>query len=560
MALTHQLAERLTSHGPLLRNFARNYVVQTIGEWRGKPLIFEGWQDRFFTEALSVDPATGLRIYHEVLLGIPRKNGKSMGASAAGLYMATFDGWEDRTEDAWDDERGLYYPVFHGEGAPQVYVAAGARDQARVIFGQMKATVDLSPRLADVARPMQYEILIPDNGGVIRVISSDAKLQHGSNPSSNLIDELWAHDSDELYTALTSGTAARRQPFTLTLTTSGYDEDSALGQIYTRATKLLDHEQPEPGLHIYRDRANGFLMYWYGAPPDADPEDPTWWRHANPASWVTVDYLRREKNKITMRLADFMRWHLNMWTAAEQPWLPPGTWPALQTKVRDRDGNPLVTFDQALPVTGGVDMGQTYDSTGICEAQRRTDPDGVERVYLRATPWVNPYPVNHPLRGMWQVNQEEVRAHLRATAARYPRAAAMAEVQLGRTTRTITKVMPGPAVAYDPWHFSESAQQLSQAGVNMVEFPQNASRMVPASELFYQLAKEGRLVHDGNPVLAQHVANAVAQLTPRGWRIAKGKAATKPIDLAVAAVMAVWQAMQPVPDDSPPKRRRAHGF
>lgn len=53
-------------------------------------------------EALEFDPATGLRIYNEVGLGIPRKNTKSTMASAAGLYMLDAD----------------------GESEPEVYVAA----------------------------------------------------------------------------------------------------------------------------------------------------------------------------------------------------------------------------------------------------------------------------------------------------------------------------------------------------------------------------------------------------------------------------------------------------
>ena len=40
----------------------------------------------------GVRPATGLRIYNEVGLGIPRKNTKSTMASAAGLYMLDADG------------------------------------------------------------------------------------------------------------------------------------------------------------------------------------------------------------------------------------------------------------------------------------------------------------------------------------------------------------------------------------------------------------------------------------------------------------------------------------
>jgi phage terminase large subunit-like protein len=59
-------------------------------------------------EALEIDPATGLRVYSEVGLGLPRKNGKSMQASAAAHY----------------------FPSADGEAGPEVDVAAAARRRA----------------------------------------------------------------------------------------------------------------------------------------------------------------------------------------------------------------------------------------------------------------------------------------------------------------------------------------------------------------------------------------------------------------------------------------------
>lgn len=78
-------------------------------------------------------------------------------------------------------------------------------------------------------------------------------------------------------------------------------------------------------------------------------------------------------------------------------------------------------------------------------------------------------------------------------------------------------------VVYDPNAFRESAQELEERGLPMVEFPPNNARMVPASEKLYELIRERRLVHDGDPVLRSHVLAAVAQLTERGRRISKRK-------------------------------------
>lgn len=525
------------SLGPAVGAFCAANVRHTKGQWgalrdasgqvirAAQPLVFEAWQQVFLNEAFEVDPATGLRVYHEVLLGIPRKNGKSTMAAGISLYLLVAD----------------------GEAGPEVYNAAGAKDQARVVFQQAREFVDASPTLADVLLPKRYEIDCPENAGHLRVISSDAKLQHGSNPSGSVIDELWAHRTDDLYVALTSGTAARQQPFTLTCTTAGFDEESPLGVLYGKAL-TLEVERPTPYLTIARDREAGFLMYWYGVPdePAFDVHDPAVVKQANPASWVTERYLAKEMRKPSMRFIEYRRWHANQWTASEEAWIEGSLWDACK--------DPSVQLTPALPVGAGIDMGEVYDSTGRVVAQRQPCPHPThepeacpgDRVVVRPRRWANPYPPGHTLRDAWRVNTEEVREDLRELHATYP-------VPMARRDK---RIMPGPAFGYDPWQFRESAQLLEDDGLNMVEFPQNASRMGPASEALLELVKGGRLVHDGDPQLRQAITAAVAKRTPRGWVITKPKGSTKLVDLAVACAMAVQMAMLEAPK---PRERKARG-
>jgi phage terminase large subunit-like protein len=418
--------------------------------------------------------------------------------------------------------------------------------------------VDMSPTLGDYLLVMRDRIDCPENNGHLRVIASDAKLQHGSNPSGNVIDELWAHATDDLYTALTSGTAAREQPFTLTITTAGFDEESPLGRLYGRALEL-EVERPTPYLTIARDRESGFLMYWYGVPDDPafDVSDPAVVAQANPASWVTERYLRKEMTKPSMRLIEYKRWHANQWTASEDAWLEPSLWDACRDDT-DEAGLPAHPPTKALPVGVAVDMGEVYDATGRVVAQRQPcwHPDHVPEaclgdvVVVRARRWSNPYPPGHALRDQWKVSTEEVRADLREQRELYP--VPMAK----RDHRT----MPGPAFGYDPWHFRESAEMLEDEGLNMVEFPQNAARMGPASEQLLELVKARRIVHDGDTQLRQAITSATAKRTNRGWVITKPKGSTKLVDLAVACAMAVSMAMLEAPKPRKKASRRAVGF
>lgn len=533
------------SNGHAVGQFCFENVRQTKGRWAGEPLHFEPWQQRFLNEAFEVDPITGLRVYREVLLGLPRKNGKSTMAAGISLYLLAGD----------------------GEAGPEVYNAAAAKDQARVVYQQARNFVEASPTLPDHLIVGRSEIQAPEVMGYLRVISSKANLQHGSNPSGVVIDELWAHPTDDLYVALTSGTAAREQAFALTITTAGFDEESPLGLLYNRALKLGDIERPTPYLTIARDRSTGFLMYWYGVPDDPafDVSDPAVVKEANPASWVTAEYLWSEQNKPSMRFVEYRRWHANQWTEAEDAYIEASVWDACRSELTLRGG---LLEEGGLPLAGGVDMGEVYDSTGLVWAQRQRglpcdnelcstqeghgQPGCTEdRVVLRARRWANPYPPGHHLREHWRVNTEEVRGVIRDHREAYPEAMALRD----------ERRWPGPAVGYDPWHFRESAELLlDEDRVNMVEFPQNASRMGPASELLLELAKAGRIAHDGDPELRQAILGAVAKRTRRGWVIDKPKGSKRLIDLAIACAIAVSLAMIEPPKPRQRKPRRAVGF
>jgi phage terminase large subunit-like protein len=64
--------------------------------------------------------------------------------------------------------------------------------------------------------------------------------------------------------------------------------------------------------------------------------------------------------------------------------------------------------------------------------------------------------------------------------------------------------------------------------------------MVPACAKFYDHVVEGRLEHDGDPLLARHLNNAVVKTDNLGPRIVKDKRnSTRKIDGAVAAVLAL---------------------
>lgn len=494
--------------GPRFAAFCEHYVRHTKGRWAHNPLLLEPWQREFWWEALEVDPITGLRIYTEVGLGLPRKNGKSMVASAAGLYFLVAD----------------------GEAEPEVYVGAAARHQAGIVLGQSRRMAQQSPRLARHVSVRTTLIECPQNGGIMRAVSADAALQHGLNPSANIIDELHAHKTADLYTALTTGGGAREQPFTLWISTAGDADAGILSSLYASMFDGPGELEDRGSLRIYRDKPHGVLIYWYGAPRDADIESPAVWLGANPSSWLRDGkYLDQEYSRLKARGAvlEWRRYHLNQFVGTEEAWLPEGAFVACR-----EEG---IALNPDLPVGVGVFKTAQSDGASIAVAQRQGS-----RVMLTCTTFARESATG-------RVSAEAMRLHLLALSDRFPRPQ-MADPK--------TKApLPGPAIAFNRVQFTESAEALDQEGLNMVEFPQIASTMAPASTTVYELVTTKRLVHDGNPVLAEHFDATPSTLTDSGMRAMPRRDGSRTNHAAIASVMAVAMAMQ-----EPPKPRRQATF
>jgi phage terminase large subunit-like protein len=104
---------------------------------------------------------------------------------------------------------------------------------------------------------------------------------------------------------------------------------------------------------------------------------------------------------------------------------------------------------------------------------------------------------------------------------------------------------PVLGVIYDPHLFDP--EELSDEGFLMIEFPQSNERLVPASKALYEAIHEGRLRHDGDPVLRSHVISAGAKDVSggEGWRFSKA-ASKKLIDGCICLVMGIEEALKRV--------------
>jgi phage terminase large subunit-like protein len=490
------------SQGPRVVKWIESNACFTNGEWIGKPFRFLPWQKRLIYELFEVDPATGLRRYRWAYVSMPKKNGKTELAAALGLYFLIGD----------------------DEPAPLIVCAAASDEQADLVYGAAKRMCELSPTLSQVTEPYEKEILVPSLPGArLRRVAAVSGTNDGQNIHAVLADELheWTGPKGEqVWNVLTNGTGARRQPMVLQTTTAGYDQDSICYRQYEYGSKVRAGEIVDPAYYFFCAEAS----------EGADHRDPNVWATVNPSYGVLVHepFFRDQLTKKTE--AVFRRYFCNQWTRSIEAWLPFGAWEAC--------ADPSLELDPALPLHVGVDVALRNDSTAVVAAQRQG-----ERTVVRAKVWENPYSPDDPRHGEWSLNIFEVETHLRDLREQFP--APACELN--------DEVLPGPGFAYDPAYFQRSAQVLAGDGLTMIEFKQHDSNMISASQSLYQLVVEGKLAHDGDPILARHVGNATADQKPRGWRLTKPKGSRRKIDAAIACAIAAFRAQADAPEPTTSK-------
>lgn len=439
--------------------FCSRYLKHMKGRWAGQPFTLEDWQEWEIIRPLfgTIDPATGRRWYREALIGVSRKNGKSELAAAMALYLLVAD----------------------GEFGAEVYSLAGDRKQASLVYKTAADMAKGSP-FRSAVRVYRSVMEVPETSSIYRALSADADLQHGLNPHGAIIDEYHVHRDAEQYEAMRTGTAARLEPLIVTITTAGSEKRGPLWDLYERAMSGKD-----PRL----------FLFWRSVPPGTSIDDLDAFEVANPASWVTREFLADQRASLPEPV--FRRLHGNEWyEAGGVLWVSREAWNACEGEV---------DLDPDRPTVIAVDAASKRDTTAVAVLQR--DDEGVthSRVWIMTA---------DPDIGFLEYDTVEA------------------------LIRDLASTFDVRRIGFDPYQMVPVMQRLDAEGLPVELFPQSHVRMVPASNLLYDAIMEGRLRHDGDPEVTEQVLSAGVREVPQGWRLDK-RVRSRSIDAAVALAMGI---------------------
>lgn len=412
----------------------------------------------------------------ETLVILAKKNGKSTLLAALGLYHLC------STPDA------------------EAVIAATSRDQASILLRQATGFVRRSEGLRDRLKLTQREITHSTLGGRLRVIAADVDTADGWLGSLAMVDEMHRARTSDLYGVLRDGLGPRDGQL-ITISTAGDSELGPLGVLRTRAYELPT--QHREGAYRYARSANGrFVMHEWSLANDQDFENFALVKQANPASWQTVERLRDRRASPSMTTWQHRRFACSQWVRGENSAIAPEEWDQLAAPgTVIPDGSSVwLAWDHSwrgggdtcaiVPLWWAADDRRVIGDPFLLEAPEGEILDDRKVVEVFNT-----------ARGRWRIQ----------------------------------------GVAFDPaagaWAL---AQQIARdTGLTLVEHSQRDGPMALADGRLLEAIRRRQLVHSGDPVLRQHVLNAIEKsVAGELFRFARPKHGPRvPIDALTALSM-----------------------
>ena len=233
-------------------------------------------------------------------------------------------------------------------------------------------------------------------------------------------------------------------------------------------------------------RATNLYFAEWSPPAGVDPDDRQWWTWANPALGTTVTWDALEAAADGGDRAAFLRAHLNLWITSAQSWLPIGAWEKQQT-------------DEPMPAGGVLAIDTSMDESRYVGVRAMSTEHGVQAcvefiVDSEAACW------------------REVDRVLEDTT-----------VQL--------RVTPGLDL-----HTPPALRRRAET--------RGYRELLLHTPIVRAMITEGRVWHNGQRILAEHVTRAVAVKSQNSIAIASSKS-PGPVELCRCLIWAAADASKP---------------
>ena len=294
------------------------------------------WEKALISVIYGIVDENDRRVFTEIALFVGRKCGKTL----LGAAIITYEAYVD------------------GEYGSEIYCIAPKLEQSDLVYSAFEFNKDKSPELAKRIKKRKTDYIIKSTNTTIKKIAFNEKKADGYNPMLTLADEMssWpAARGLKQYEVMTSGTGARQEPLTISISSGGYVNDGIYDELFKRGTRFLLGDSSERRL----------LPVFYMI------DDPEKWDDINelrkslpglgisvPVSFI-LDQINIARESLSKK-AEFITKYCNLKQNSSQAWLSSQT-------VRKMCGDHFDMEDfKSSYCVAGIDLSQTTDLTSAC--------------------------------------------------------------------------------------------------------------------------------------------------------------------------------------------------
>jgi phage terminase large subunit-like protein len=491
-------------------------LPHTKGDWaaRGQKIKLEPWQVFIICVLFGwLKAVSRTRRFSIAYIAVPRKNGKSILAGGIGNYMFAAD----------------------GEFGAEVYCGATTEKQAWEVFRPAKQMVERTPELAEAfgIDPRAKTMVVEANGSRFEPVIG--KPGDGASPHCAIVDEYHEHDDDTQWDTFRTGMGARRQPLLLGITTAGTNLAGPCKALQGDAEQVLEGSIEREELFA--------IVFTIDAGDDWTSEEAL--RKANPNYDVSVsaDFLRTEQRAAianARKQSIFRTKHLNIWDGANSAFFNIQKWNTLADKSLNPD-----EF-RGLVCVAAVDLSSKKDLTArvlvfkksIQSQGENGKPLHKDHYYIFGHFYL---PANRAAQPEFQHYQGwVVEGHLKTT----PGGVIDYDTITEDTVRDVQQFRI-KELCFDPWNAEQFAQTVAKQAkpVTAIEVPQQPKFLSEPMKQLDALILDGRVHHDGNPVLTWMMGNVTAHTDAKDNVFPRKERDENKIDGAVALITAMYRAL-----------------
>jgi len=481
----------------------------TVGKLQGQPFVLAPFQQFTMYNIFGwKSRATGKRRISTVYDCRGKKNGKTAEMAGLSLYMMSME----KVSEA------------------QVFIGATVEHQAKLCLKQAKSFINnmyANPILKALGFFTQRdEVIFGPLSAKMKALNKDPDKQDGIQVYLGIVDEYHAHPDDRIKENMQSATVLFEQPLMYHITTRGFNLQSPC--------RRYEDEMILPILDGIKEADHIFAMIHEMDPEDIKEPDEegrkagelaNWekeenWIKCNPllGNGLSITELRKFYAETQIQLSkrrEFKTKNLNMWLDAPSSWILGETWDKCQHSLTpDQVREKFLHFGGY----GGGDLSSKLDLTAFVML---SEPDEEDMRYM--VPF-------------FFCPKETI--FIRSRADKVPYVDWMDKGLLIATEgnrvdyKVVSKVIRHgfhdfnlERVEFDPWNAHDLLTMLQEpviedgkevAEINVSELNQQMPTLTEPTKEFEALIADGKIRHDGNPILKWMISRCVPIYDTKG--------------------------------------------